>query len=168
MKNLYFVRHGLSIMNETGIFSGRTETDLTEKGINQAIKAGNELKSASIHLIISSPLKRTTHTASLIAGEINYPEKNILINHLFIERDFGPLEGESYYPNLGNYPGVETMEHLIKRAELALNFLYSQDQDNILVVSHGAIGRALRHVIDNSIPFSNSPSFNNGQVVKLI
>ena len=169
MKQLYFVRHGLSVMNETGFFSGRTETDLTEKGIDQAVKAGEKLKEYDINLIISSPLKRTIHTAEIIANEINYSLVDIKINELFIERDFGPLEGETYIPNLGDHPGVETMEHIIKRAAKALEYLNQlTDFDNILVVSHGAMGRALRHVINNDIPFSKSPMFNNGEIVKLI
>ncbi len=169
MKHLYFVRHGLSVMNETGFFSGRTETDLTEIGVDQAIRTGKELQNYDIDLIISSPLKRTIHTAEIIASEINYSPANIKINELFIERDFGPLEGEAYIPNLGDHPGVETMEHIIKRAAKALEYLEKQTSfDNILVVSHGAMGRALRHVIDNNIPYSKSPVFKNGEIVKLI
>ncbi len=169
MQKLYFVRHGLSVMNQIGYFSGRTETDLTNQGIKEAAEAGKILKSYGINLIISSPLKRTVHTAQIIAQEISYPIDDIVLNELFIERDFGPLEGEAYIPNLGNHPGVETVEHIIKRAVKALDYLNTlADFDNILVVSHGAMGRALRHVINKEIPYSNSPNFKNGQIVELI
>lgn len=169
MKRLFFVRHGLSIMNETGFFSGRTETNLSQTGIDQAIKAGKKMKDFKIDLIISSPMKRTVHTAELIAKQIKYPVSKILINDLFIERDFGPLEGSYYIPNLKEHPGVETSEQIQERANEAYSYLKSLTKyDNILIVSHGSFGRALRHSVNNKIPFYMSEGFRNGHIVQLI
>lgn len=123
MKRLFFVRHGLSIMNETGFFSGRTETNLSPTGIVQAVNAGQKMKDFKIDLIISSPMKRTVHTAELIAEQINYPISKIQINDLFIERDFGPLEGSYYFPNLKEHPGVETEDEIQNRANKAYIYL---------------------------------------------
>lgn len=169
MKHLYFIRHGLSVMNETGFFSGRSETDLSPTGIKQAIKAGQKMKDYQIDFIISSPMKRTVHTASLIAEQINYPVSKILLNDLFIERDYGPLEGANYFPNLKEHPGVETAEEIQQRADQAYEYLKQlKEYDNILIVSHGSFGRALRHSVDNKIPFYMSEGFRNGHIVQLI
>jgi uncharacterized phosphatase len=170
MKHLYFVRHGVSIMNRTGFFSGRTETPLHEDGRDQARTAGKQLKDKKIIIdcIVSSPLSRTYETAQLIAQEIGYPEDKILTNDLLMERDFGPLEGSTYKPDLGDVEGVESIESVIQRGQQALEYLKTLPYDNVLVVSHGATGRALRTSLDPSIPFRPSKGFDNAELVQLL
>lgn len=167
MKHLYFVRHGLSVMNQQGVFSGSTDSHLNEEGRDQARRAGQKLSSAKIDCIVVSPMSRTRETAELIAGEIGYPTDKIIVNDLFIERDFGPLEGTAYEPNLLHAEGVETVDSLVARATEGLHYLQSLNADNILVVSHGAIGRALRHAADPNVPFQPSKGFGNAEVVQL-
>jgi broad specificity phosphatase PhoE len=170
MKHLYFIRHGESVMNHEGIFSGRIETPLTSKGKSQAKAAGESLKNMPITIdsIVSSPMGRTMETAEIIADLIGYPKDSILTNHLFTERDFGPLEQTTFQPNLGDADGVETIAALIARAEQGLTYLHSLPGDTILLVSHGAIGRALRHCISPDIPFRPAAGFTNGEVIKLL
>src|SRR6059058_1306401 len=96
MKHLYFVRHGLSVMNKKGVFSGRTETPLDPEGIKQAEAAGREAKELNIDLIVSSPMERCRETATIIAQQIGYPVADILFEDLFMERAFGVLEGTAY------------------------------------------------------------------------
>jgi len=168
MKKLYFVRHGLSVMNKKGIFSGRTETPLSEEGVSQAQLAGQKLKALEVDCLVSSPMGRAHQTAELIAREIRYPSNKIIISELLNERDFGPLEGTPYEPDLGDSAGVETVAELIARADKAYDFLANLPYDNIVVVSHGAIGRALRHHINPEIPFKPSPGFSNAEIVELI
>ena len=168
MKKLYFVRHGLSVMNKKGIFSGRTETPLSLEGREQASSAGQLLKSLSIDCIVSSPMGRARQTADIIAAEIGYKQDDIIISDFLNERDFGPLEGTPYEPDLGDSDGVETIEELVARADKAYALLTNLPYDNIVVVSHGAIGRALRHHISPEIPFKPSPGFKNAEVVELI
>jgi uncharacterized phosphatase len=168
MKHLYFIRHGESVMNKQGTFSGRVETPLTDRGKTQALDAGSTLKSIHIDCIVSSPMGRATATAELIATLIDYPKDKILTNDLFTERDFGPLEQTVYRPGLGDVEGVEEITTLIERAQQGLLYLQSLPAETILLVSHGAIGRALRHCIDPTIPFRPSAGFGNGEIVKLL
>lgn len=170
MKHLYFVRHGLSVMNKLGIFSGRVNTPLAEEGVAQATAAGLALQDKQVDLIIASPMERTRETARIIADQIGYPRDNIVISDLFIERDFGSLEGAPYDPNLDmeGIEDVEPTEDILARAQLGLAYLQDQPYDTIVVVSHGAIGRALRHAIDPRVPFHGSTRFENAQVVKLL
>lgn len=170
MKHLYFVRHGLSVMNQQGVFSGVTDTPLTEKGRQQAISAGKQLHDAAIDCIVASPVARAYDTALLIAKEIGYDPEKIITFDDFTERDFGPLEGTEYNPfaDLDNTHGVEHSNDLIKRVENGWKKLKDIEADTILVVSHGAVGRALRSIVQDETPFHGSEKFDNAAVVKLL
>jgi len=170
MKHLYFVRHGLSVMNKIGIFSGRTETPLAPEGVEQAMLAGHEAKDLKIDLIITSPMERARETAVIIATIIGYPVEKIEVHDFFMERAFGVLEGEPYVPDMDidDIEGVEPNADILKRAEEGVAYLQQLPYDNILIVSHGAIGRALRHKIHKDIPFHGSPRFKNAELVQLL
>jgi len=158
MKHLYFVRHGLSQQNLGGTFSGRTNSVLTDEGRRQAKLAGQQAKNLNIDYIVCSPLSRTRETAKLIAQEIGYPTNKIHVNSLFIERSFGSLEGKPWEPDMdldGFSDDMETFDEVLERAKQALEFLQTIKANNILVVSHGAFGRALRHYLDPDFPFEN-------------
>jgi len=170
MKHLYFVRHGLSEMNKLGFYSGRTETPLAPEGVKQAKQAGQEIKALGIDLIVSSPLERARETAILIAKEIGYPDKDILLDKRFTERMFGVLEGTPYTGarDIDHHEGVETDAEILERARKGLEYIKTLAHDNILIVAHGAIGRALRHIVDPSIHFHDIERFENAKVVQLL
>jgi uncharacterized phosphatase len=144
-------------MNKAGKRSGHTDTPLAPEGVEQAKRAGAEAQDIKIDVIISSPLTRALHTARLIAAEIGYPEEKILVDDILIERNFGELEGVTYIANepLADVDGVETAEQIIARAEQALARLRELPHENVLVVSHGSFGRALRHHTDPATPFQD-------------
>lgn len=96
MKQLYFVRHGLSEMNKLGVYAGRADTPLTETGRQQAKTAGEQARNLTMDCVVASPLKRALETAQIIAKEIDYPEGRIIINDLLTERDFGSMEGKPW------------------------------------------------------------------------
>lgn len=157
-------------MNQQGIFSGITDTPLADEGRKQAIAAGQELRTASIDCIVASPVHRAYDTAVIIAGQIGYDPAKIIISDHIIERDFGPLEGTEYSPvaDLDNTEGVEHSSDLIERVKLGWQDLQAIDADTILVVSHGAVGRALRSIVQQETPFHGSEKFGNAKVVKLL
>lgn len=166
MKRLYFIRHGLSELNVQGLIAGHTETPLTEEGRRQAKDAGELARNYHIDLIVSSPMDRALETAQIIAKALSYPEQDILINNLLIERDFGALEGKLWTPDL-NMDGIsdlETDNTLIGRAHLALKWLETLDEDNVLVVSHGGFGRALRAAIRAEKALDPHDRLENAQI----
>jgi alpha-ribazole phosphatase len=185
MKRLFFVRHAETNMNVAGIFSGKTETDLTAKGVSQATASGKSLNDMpfKVDLIICSPARRTLKTAKLVAEQINYPESKIEISQLLTERGFGDLEGtrgEDFWKNhnfkdIDKVPNVETVEELGIRAHAALSSIKERPEDNILIVSHGAIGRAIIREVKN-IPHNNENKMihrrayhiDNAEIVELI
>jgi broad specificity phosphatase PhoE len=170
MKKLYFARHGLTVMNIEGNWSGTTETPLTKQGIDQAKQAGMLAKDLGIDYIACSPLSRTKDTAKIIAKEIKYPVKNIHINPLLIERHFGELEGKPYKPdfNMDGIADVETVETILYRAKVALEWLHTVDAENILVVSHGSFGRALRSLVLEEHQFHPSKKLANAEIHRWI
>lgn len=172
MKKLYFIRHGLSEMNKSGHFAGRSDTPLAEEGRYQAKQAGQKAKDLKIDLIVSSPLSRAKETAEIIAGEIGYPADKIELSKLLLERDWGDLEGKPHVTidDLDEVPNAESWTDLLNRAEKALRFLESKEAENILVVSHGTFGRALRSHILEEEPFINKTSdasirLPNGEII---
>jgi broad specificity phosphatase PhoE len=181
MKKLYFVRHGVTHMNVAGILSGRTETPLTDEGISQAKSTGKEIKEKlpNIDLIICSPYERTYETAKYIAHEIGYPIDKIQKNDLFIEWTFGVLEGtpgkdfldNHKYKEFDNVEGAEKIEDLDQRAALAYDYLKALEAKNILVVGHGAFGRAIRRVV-KGLPHTHEYEVNttigNAAIVELV
>lgn len=182
MKKLFLIRHGLSVGNVDGVFAGSLDTPLSSTGQDQAKDAGKKIKGDGhiFDLIVASPLIRTQHTAQSIAKEIGYPIDKILTNPLFIERGFGVLEGtpeadfkkDHTIEHLDQVEGSETLEQLHKRAERALKYLKARQEENILVVSHGSFGRALRRVIQG-LPHTHEYSpentrIGNCEIVELI
>jgi len=183
MRHLYFVRHGLSEMNVLGMYAGSSNTPLTDIGRQQAKKAGVHLKENSIPIdvIISSPLSRTLETAQRIANEIGYHHSDITIHDGLIERHFGILEGtpskngpisyETYISNPFAFDvieGAEKISDLQFRANKVLKELRALPHDSVLVVSHGAFGRALHRAINNAPITDFGTSFENAIIVKLI
>ena len=178
MKKLYFIRHGLSEANKAGIWSGQSETPLSSEGRHQAKTAGIKAMGLEIDLIISSPLGRARQTAEIIANELSYPVDKIRFSELLRERSWGDLEGTPHgnadsIEDLDSVANIETSEQLIKRADKALKYLESLPAEHILVVSHGTLGRALRHHILEGMPFVNKPgvpgvTLPNGEVIQWI
>jgi 2,3-bisphosphoglycerate-dependent phosphoglycerate mutase len=94
MYKLVIVRHGESVWNKENIFTGWTDVDLSELGVEQAIEAGKILneKGFSFDLAFTSILKRATDTLDLILKEmdLNIPiERSWRLN----ERHYGALQG---------------------------------------------------------------------------
>lgn len=166
MKKLYFARHGLSEYNKKGLLAGRTETPLTTEGRQQAKEAGKKARKFNLDAIASSPQGRALETARIIAKEAGLSKDKILVNSLLAERHFGELEGKPWAPdlNLDGLSDVESEDTLMERARLALEWLENIDADNILVVSHGSFGRALRSLILAEYPFSHPERLTNAEI----
>lgn len=80
------------------------------------------------------------------------------------------MEAQPYHPDI-NYDGVidaEELSSLLTRAEQAIQYLKTLPYKNILVVSHGSTGRALRHHLDAKKPFDYPKRFANAELVKWV
>lgn len=94
MNKLVLVRHGESVWNKENIFTGWVDVELSEKGIEEAKRAGEMLKDYSFDLAYTSFLKRAQKTLEIILRELNL---NIPIKESWRlnERFYGALQGKN-------------------------------------------------------------------------
>jgi len=89
--NLYLVRHGETEWNVKNIIQGQSNSNLTDKGIEQAKSTGEELKDIHFDAIFSSDSTRAHDTAKIIKLD---RELMIETSQLLRERNFGKFEGK--------------------------------------------------------------------------
>lgn len=80
MKSIYLLRHAKSSWKDAELSD--IDRPLNKRGKNDAPMMGKYFSKKHIHpqLIVSSPAKRAFRTASLVATELGYEEKNIHID----------------------------------------------------------------------------------------
>jgi ribonuclease H / adenosylcobalamin/alpha-ribazole phosphatase len=87
------LRHGQTPMSVQRRYAGRSDTPLTDLGVQQAAAAAKRLASAGITLIVTSPLLRAARTADEVAAVTGAP---VLTDAGFRETDFGAWEGLTF------------------------------------------------------------------------
>ena len=92
---LVLVRHGESEWNKLNLFTGWRDVDLSEKGVEEARRAGMLLKSEGLRfdLGFTSALKRAQRTLDLILRETGQTDLRIVRDQALNERDYGDLVG---------------------------------------------------------------------------
>ncbi len=97
MKSCYLVlvRHGQSEWNEKNLFTGWKDPQLTQKGIEEAIKAGNELKKIGYRFdkMFTSDLFRAQETGRIILEQMGTPLIPTISDQCLNERNYGDLAG---------------------------------------------------------------------------
>ncbi|WP_297432141.1 histidine phosphatase family protein [uncultured Cetobacterium sp.] len=164
MLRIYFVRHGETVWNTLKIFQGRSNSPLTEVGVEQAKKLSQYLNNIDFKKVYSSPQDRALQTTKLLLGD-----KNMEITTIdeFQEINMGKVEGipreefEKNYPieyhnfwnnameyNPSAYNG-ESYEEILDRVKLGLERLVKENNNgNILVISHGVTLKAIFNIIN--------------------
>lgn len=97
MAKLVLLRHGQSLFNLEGRFTGWMDVDLSERGRAEAQEAGWLMKSTGISFDIafSSALKRAVRTMWIVLDEMDLMWIPALPCWRLNERSYGALEGES-------------------------------------------------------------------------
>ena len=97
MKSSYLVlvRHGQSEWNEKNLFTGWKDPKLTSRGVDEAIKAGKELKEAgySFDKMFTSDLFRAQDTGRIILEQMDIPSIEVIKDVSLNERNYGDLAG---------------------------------------------------------------------------
>jgi 2,3-bisphosphoglycerate-dependent phosphoglycerate mutase len=95
MYKIVFMRHGESTWNLENRFTGWTDVDLTEKGVNEARQAGKILKDAGFEfdLCYTSVLKRAIRTLWLTLDEMDLMWLPVKHDWRLNERHYGALQG---------------------------------------------------------------------------
>ena len=93
--NLVLVRHGQSEWNKKNLFTGWKDPELTDLGIEEAIKAGKLLKTKEMKfdIMFTSDLFRAQETGRLILENMNQLDIPVIKNLSLNERNYGDLAG---------------------------------------------------------------------------
>jgi 2,3-bisphosphoglycerate-dependent phosphoglycerate mutase len=172
---LVLIRHGQSEWNAKNLFTGWKNPDLTQQGVEEARRAGRQLRERDILFSVgfTSALKRAQHTLDLILEELGQSNVPIFRDRALNERHYGDLSGlnkdeareqwgeEQVRLWRRSYdvapPGGESLKDTVARV---LPF-YCQRilppvmrGERALVVAHGNSLRALAMVLDQMTPES--------------
>ena len=95
MKKLVLLRHGQSVWNKDNRFTGWTDVDLTEQGIEEAREAGRLLKKDgyTFDIAYTSVLKRAIRTLWLALDEMDLMWIPVRRDWRLNERHYGALQG---------------------------------------------------------------------------
>lgn len=145
------VRHGQSEWNASRRLQGQADIDLSDEGRREADALRETITAIKPCRVITSDLKRVTETAERISTDMARPEPRLR------EIDVGAWTGRSIddlvdevpndYANwrAGHYtpPGGETWDQFLTRVVAALEDAMREPCDNLLVVCHGGVIRAV-------------------------
>ena len=197
MKNILLIRHGQSEWNKLNLFTGFKNIELSEQGIEEANKAGQNFKNLDIkfNIVFTSELKRAQETAKIILQNLDQwdflnIEGKIISNINLNERDYGDLTGlnkketaekfgeEQVHKWRRGYsdqpPNGESLEDVVRRVkkyfeEVIQPAIQSNENDNILIAAHGNSLRALLIVMNIYEPHNiNSVELSTGVPIHVI
>ncbi len=158
MKKIYLIRHGETEANKKGIFRGRLDLPLSERGKTQAKELKNYFKDKKIEFVFSSPLIRAYETAKIAFDGLTI-EKEELLNNI----DLGEWSGKekSYIkekeprlwqmwttkPEKMVFPGGESLENVYERVYRLKEKLKKMDFESIALISHRSVLKVFFAVI---------------------
>ena len=176
MKNILLIRHGQSEWNKLNLFTGFKNIELSDQGIDEANKAGQNFKNLNIKfdIVFTSELKRAQETAKIILKNLDqwdylYEEGKIITDINLNERDYGDLTGLNKKETADKFgeeqvhkwrrgysdqpPNGESLEDVVRRVKIyfeeSINpAIHSADNNNILIAAHGNSLRALLIVMN--------------------
>jgi len=93
MAQLILLRHLESQWNKENRFTGWTDIDLSETGIESAGKVAERLADFNFDKVYTSPLTRNKKTVSLILEKLNKEDLPVVIDKALDERNYGELQG---------------------------------------------------------------------------
>ena len=159
-KKVLLVRHGRTDWNASHRFQGCSNIPLNETGLMQAEKLAARLAGWPVEAVYSSPLDRALETARAVSR--HHSLDPIVLDDL-VEVCFGDWEGKHLKtlhdqengllkawmkdPFFNLPAGAESWETVRTRTERAVKRILEDERDNIVVVSHGGVMRALFAVL---------------------
>ena len=157
MIKIYIARHGETTWNEEGRIQGRSDPELSPKGVSQSLALLNQLKERPLSAIYTSTLQRSIVTAQPISNHLGLsiqrqPELDeiafgIFEGKLLLHFD-ETLEGEwnRFKDNRFTYhiPGAENYADVANRVRPFMERLVRDHQgQEVLVVGHRVVNRLL-------------------------
>lgn len=147
---ILFVRHGESVDDIENRYGGWADFDLTEKGKKQCVESAEKISQLDekFEIVLSSPLKRTSQAAEIIANKLNI---KVEIFEYLKERNLNGIltgmkkeEAKKKYPvqfdKHQNYEYVDASERtddFKKRVKNAISILLDMKYHSLVAVTHG-------------------------------
>tara|TARA_Y100000590_G_scaffold371960_1_gene434691 strand:- start:4003 stop:4746 length:744 start_codon:yes stop_codon:yes gene_type:complete len=158
---LILLRHGESEWNLLNKFTGWTDVDLTENGINEAKFSGQQIlkENISINTLYTSLLIRAIHTANIVSTIIGFDKNDIQYDWRLNERHYGALQGLNKSETAAKYG--EEQVHIWRRSyDIPPPFLSEDDNrhpkfnEKFKDIDRDLpIGESLKNVIERLNPF---------------
>ena len=179
---IYFVRHGQTEANKNKVLFGQLNLDLNKEGVKQAKRVASKLSKIKADYIVSSPLKRALHTASIISKK---QQSGVITDKHLMEKSEGLWEGKSYWEvrrdDLKNYkqwlkdpyrnkpPKGESVLDLDKRVKKFYKTVMKKYLGkNIIVVCHsGPIRLFILHLLKANINKFWHLKVENGSITEI-
>lgn len=144
------MRHGEGVDDIENRYGGWGDLPLSEKGKKQVRTSIKKVKSLSIDMILSSPLKRAIETAELIANSLQLTARKWL--YLKERNTYGLMCGEKKFEMKKKYPelaesyengkfvlGSERYGDLVKRLKVMFEKIQEFDAKRVLAITHGKV-----------------------------
>lgn len=170
---IYLIRHGETLAQVSGLFSGRSDLPLTEYGKQQAFALSSRYDLSGVRTCISSPLSRCRETAEAV-----FKDRHIYFDDDLVEIDFGlwemknwqeissiwPIEADEWarQQNDFHFPEGELTNAFLERVRLAARNIQklaqADEKGKIAVFAHGGVIKTLI-CIWLKLPFKMSSHF---------
>lgn len=158
MLSFYVCRHGQTVFNKLERLQGQIDTPLTEEGQNTAKALGEKLQNVHFDLVYVSDMGRAIQTAFWICKRLNILD-HIQLEPALREVDFGEVSGMATAEAIKKYPGImsdtnfippqgESLAQMQHRTVTWLLSLPSQEDKNVLLVTHNTLINALKSYVD--------------------
>jgi len=156
MTGIILARHGQTEWNVEEVFRGRIDVELDKTGIKQAELLAEYLSNRKIDAVYSSPLKRASKTAEVIAS---YHKLEVEITPGLIDFDYGKWQGlphqevkykygELYAewtnnPHRVKMPAGESLDDVQRRATGVVDEVIAGHEGTVVLVSHRVVNKVL-------------------------
>ncbi len=181
--NLFLIRHGETEWNALGKIQGSCDIGLNETGIAQAREISEKISGSNLQFvrIYSSGQQRAVLTAQIVSGATG-------VDHFQIdglqEIHFGEWEGLSWKEVQKRHPEAfdnwlrdrrystahkgESYQALVDRVLAALRGIISENNADVLVVTHGAVIMSLLCYLDQA-PFEDMMKYSvkNAELIRI-
>jgi len=148
MREIVLVRHGQTEWSAAGRHTSYTDLDLTPEGERQSVHLGELLASRAFAAVLSSPLRRSLHSAELAGLTVTATDDDLL------EWNYGAYEGRTTAeirqerPGWSVWhddsPGGETAEDVGVRADRVLERVRAMlPSGDVALVGHAHMLRVL-------------------------
>ncbi|XP_050433816.1 2,3-bisphosphoglycerate-dependent phosphoglycerate mutase-like [Adelges cooleyi] len=94
-RTVVMVRHGMSQWSEKNVFCGWYDSELSERGLDEAHECGRLMKSAGYYfdIVFTSLLTRAHQTLDVVAKYLGQPDVQVIETWRLNERHYGALTG---------------------------------------------------------------------------